>query len=261
MSTHLSLFRQPLRFVPGPRSRDRRTDRLRYGSHRPSGSLLPTVEEIVEVGRLLRVAEELAQTGGQAPGSDGIRYDDLARDQLARILRDVTECVLDGSYRPGPTRRVPIPKSKGGRRYLSLPNVIDRIVGRSLHDAMTPYWESVFSSRSHGFRPNKSAGTLLEMLRKEARDRGRRIIVIDDIRRAFDEVDTIAVVEAHWEHIPDDNLIHLIESIVRGHTRRTRGIDQGAAYSPTAMNVVLEATHDRRITTASRLLYRYADNV
>jgi hypothetical protein len=89
-------------------------------------------------------------------------------------------------------------------------------------------------------------------------------IVIDDIRRAFDNVRIDVAMTAHRRFIQDAELLNLIETILRGHNGPGReiGIDQGGAYSPTALNVTLDATLDKPLFNERlRRGLRYADNI
>src|SRR4029077_1437753 len=87
----------------------------------------PRVDEIIEVGNLLRTLDALWRHGGQAPGTDGVRYGDLGRREATDILRVVSRSIGDGSYMPQTTRIVPIPKRDGGTRELRIGVIIDRV--------------------------------------------------------------------------------------------------------------------------------------
>src|SRR5262249_50409225 len=83
------------------------------------------------------------------------------------------------------------------------------------------------------------------------------------VRKAFDTVHVTDIMAEHRRHIADDALLRLIEAVLRGSAgeRRPRGIDQGSAYSPTALNVLLHRHHDLRFGRGHPPLYRYADNL
>src|SRR5262245_17562498 len=71
----------------------------------------------------------LAEHGGQAPGPDGLRYDDAQgalRWQACRALRDEAR---SGEYAPSEERVVWIDKGPGrGKRPLVLQSILDRVV-------------------------------------------------------------------------------------------------------------------------------------
>src|SRR5438093_6761669 len=89
-----------------------------------------------------------------AAGVDGVtiaRFAERAEERLAQLADDLRK----KSYRPQAVRRVIIPKSGGGERPLGIPTVRDRIVQQALLQILQPIFEAVFSTRSHGFRPER----------------------------------------------------------------------------------------------------------
>jgi len=87
---------------------------------------------------------------------------------------------------------------------------------------------------------------------------------VDDVRQAFDNVVIADVMADHARYITDPSLLSLIRVVLQGGDgeKRTRGIDQGSAYSPTALNVRLHHAHDLGVNQDHHpLWYRYADNV
>jgi hypothetical protein len=95
--------------------------------------------------------------------------------------------------------------------------------------------------------------------------RGLTVLTIDDIRRAYDNVSIEIVMELHRRHITDPQILWLCETVLRGHEgpERTIGIDQGSAYSPIALNLLLHYALDIRLQSgaADHLWLRYADNL
>src|SRR5215831_12221274 len=71
---------------------------------------VPTVGKIADADNLIRIFHEMRARAGQAPGPDGITYADLGHSEIAHLMREVSKTVLEGQYRPGPTRKVNIPK-------------------------------------------------------------------------------------------------------------------------------------------------------
>ena len=225
-----------------------------------------TVEQVVDMTYLLGVYDRLRREGGPAPGIDGIGYDRMGRAEAAAVLRAKREAVLRGRYRPDPVRPVRIAKASGGYRTLRLPTVPDRVLYAGLNDHLVPYWERFFSPRSHGFRPRRSRFTLLAEMDHEITTTGRTVLVVDDVRKAFDNVRLADCLTAHREHLTGERLLTHIHTALRGHDlRRVTGIDQGNAYSPTALQVLLDNTHDRPLDHQGDgqhpWWFRYADNL
>jgi hypothetical protein len=90
------------------------------------------------------------------------------------------------------------------------------------------------------------------------------VLAIDDIKSAFPSVTINHILDDHRRYINDQALLTLIEVVLRGSDpTRTRGIDQGSAYSPTALNVRLHHALDHGVKHDQLLFryYRYADNL
>jgi hypothetical protein len=90
-------------------------------------------------------------------------------------------------------------------------------------------------------------------------------VASDDVRKAFDEVDTNIIVEDHVHHISDPELMKLISIVLRGHRglERKEGIDQGSALSPSALNLHLHIHLDQLLQQKEPTpsWFRYADNI
>jgi hypothetical protein len=102
---------------------------------------------------------------------------------------------------------------------------------------------------------------LLAELEQVMMEQDRWVIATDDVRKAFDTVQIADVMAEHRRHITDDKLLRLVEAVLRGKKTTTTGIEQGSAYSPTSLNVLLHRYHDLGFTQGDPPWYRYADNL
>jgi RNA-directed DNA polymerase len=104
----------------------------------------------------LTAALKRAERNKGAPGVDGVRTEEL-RAYLKAHWPEIRRPLESGRYKPQPVRRVGIPKPDGGVRLLGIPTVVDRMIQQATAQALTPLFEEVFSPRSYGFRPGRSA--------------------------------------------------------------------------------------------------------
>ena len=158
---------------------------------------------------------------------------------------------------------MPIRKPGGGSRTLRLRNVADRVVSSALHRALTPLWEAVFLPRSMGFRPGRSAWGLLAELELAVVGGGLWVLTVDDVKKAFDNVNIDDAMDDHRKYIADAGLLALVDAVLRGGDPTKKvGVDQGCAYSPDALNVRLHHAHDLGVDRGHHppAWWRYADN-
>ncbi len=155
-------------------------------------------------------------------------------------------------------------QSKRGVRTLRVANLCDRVLATALYQAMERVWEPVFLPCSMGFRPGRGVLRLLAELERVMIDQDRWVLAIDDVAKAFDNVVIDDVMMDHAQYLKDKSLLSLIDVVLRGGDgeRRTKGIDRGSAYSPTALNVQLHHTHDLGGHQGHYPpWFRYADNL
>jgi len=181
------------------------------------------------------------------------------------VIREASRAIRRGDYRPGPARKVPIPKAGGGTRTLSVANLVDRVVGSALARVLAPTLEATFLPSSFGFRPGLGTWDLLAELGAAMIHDGRAVLAVDDVRKAFDVVNIPHLMETLTEHIRNPRLLDLIETVLRGGEDRDRtlGVPQGSAVSPLCLNAILHKLHDAPLagSASSPPWFRYADNL
>jgi hypothetical protein len=229
-------------------------------------ALEPSLQEIVNPEVLVSVYRQLKANAGQAPGDDGVTYSDLSFSEAAFCLREVSALINKGEYRPSKSRLLSVPKVNGkGTRPLALRSILDRIISASLNNTLSLYWESIFLPQSMGFRQKRGPWDLLIQLELEIERAGRYVLTIDDIKDAFVHVNLDDLLLDHRRYLKDEKLLKFIEVILKGGTNLSRkeGIEQGNAYSPTALNLRLHHAHDLDFDQdpGNPPWLRYADNL
>ena len=108
---------------------------------------------------ILKAALKQVIANGGAPGVDGMRVADLARDSehRERWLAIPESELRARTYRPSPVRRVYIPKADGKKRPLGIPTVRDRVVQTAVVLLLLPIFEADFHENSYAYRPKRRA--------------------------------------------------------------------------------------------------------
>jgi retron-type reverse transcriptase len=213
---------------------------------------------------LLATMNLMAAKGGPGPGLDGIRLRDLGPSERAIAARQLSRQIKLRTYCPGPARRKEIPKPDGGTRTLSIRSVFDRTVSKAVMLALLHYLDTAMWPGSMGFRPKRGVLKLLAELELAIR-MGKCVIVHVDVRKAFDNVLLALAVDAFRQHVADEEVMWLVETVLRGYegTARHISIDQGDPLSALALNILLTHVLDWPLRAACPdiLFWRYADNI
>lgn len=237
-----------------------------------------TLKLIADHEFLLQCFKELRSEGGWGAGMDGVSFASLSPSEWANVFRQLSKALLNSRYRPQEARKVPIPKpGTTEKRILSIRSICDRVVAKALHKVLEPHLDKLFLDGSWGFRKGRGTLEILARLKLTIEETGRKVIVIDDVRKAFDQVCVADLLEAHEKAQSDlakqstqppvkinESVFKLIATMAKDtDQQRTLGIDQGNNYSPTALNVLLHYVHDLPITSAAHnpFWFRYADNL
>jgi RNA-directed DNA polymerase len=222
------------------------------------------MERIVSAHNLRRAWKRVKANQG-APGSDGMRLEQLprfAREHWAAIRAQLR----DGSYRPQPVRRVMIPKRGGGERPLGIPSVLDRLIQQATAQILGPIFDAGFSASSFGFRPHCSAHGALRQVQAYVKA-GYRIAVDLDLAKFFDNVDHDILMARVATKVRDKRLLGLIGQYLRAGAMvgeelqpSELGTPQGGPLSPLLANILLDDL-DRELERRGLRFARYADDL
>lgn len=196
--------------------------------------------------RIMRVAYDgLYRHGGHAPGPDGLTFREIEEyGQAWNLCRGLAHEVRDRTYAPGPLRMKALSKGPGrDDRLISIPNLRDRVVGRSLVEVVQPIFDPVFQPFSFGWRPGLDRLQALATLLSYAERTGHWHWVVDDVKDAFNAIPHARMLASCQRLLPDD-VVEFIGLLAAAGRRRPRGIAQGGPASPLLANIHFDAHLD-----------------
>jgi group II intron reverse transcriptase/maturase len=201
-------------------------------------------------------------------------FEQIESSGTAALLDELHNALKNKTYRPGPVRRVNIPKPDGGERPLGIPNIRDRVVQAAVKLILEPIFEADFDDASFGFRPRRGAHQALDAI-GEAFDQGMCWLIDADITAYFDTIPHDRLMKAVAERVVDGSMLALIKMFLEApivesdgdnRPRRNRkGTPQGGVVSPLLANLYLHLLdrNFRKHVGAGALegrLVRYADD-
>lgn len=244
---------------PTPRWRARRrSDSL------ASGAVQPTLDTVLDVGRLMAQCEHCRRHGGQAPGPDDLRYCDFGRQELARAFQAMRTAMLMGTYVAPASRTVPIKKKDGKYRQLQLDNIVHRVLASHVESVLTPVVSPHLGEITHSACGRGVHALLVALYRAVAT--GKYTILLNlDVKAAFPSLPINVAMAAFAKYVEDRDLLKLIELLLRGAEGKTRhiGIPQGMGISPIALDTSMSLFFDRLWSSGgdSLVVTRYVDNI
>lgn len=223
---------------------------------------------------ILAHAYALAKANGGAPGPDGMTFEQIEASGRTALLEELHDELKTKRYRPGPVRRVYIPKLSGGERPLGIPNICDRVVQTAAKLVLEPIFEADFDPDSYGFRRKRSAHQALAAMR-QALEQGMYWVIDADLSAYFDTIPHDHLMKAVAERVVDGAMLALIKRFLEapivderdgGNPRRNRqGTPQGGVVSPLLANLylhLLDRNFRRRVEHGefTGRLIRYCDD-
>jgi len=177
--------------------------------------------------------------GAVTKGVDNTTMDGFSEDRVLNLIKLLKERL----YRPKPVRRVYIPKANGKLRPLGISSGDDKLVQEVIRIILERIYEPVFSTQSHGFRPNRSCHTALSDILFW---NGVKWLIDFDVQGFFDNVDHKILISTLEKKIDDHKFINLIKNLLRAglmedwkFQKTYSGTPQGAICSPILANAYL----------------------
>ncbi|MCY4115262.1 MAG: reverse transcriptase domain-containing protein [Caldilineaceae bacterium] len=179
--------------------------------------------------------------GALTPGTDAKQtIDGMSEERVERLIQSLK----DKTFRWTPSKRVRIPKARGGTRPLGLPNWNDKLVQEVIRMVLESYYEPQFKECSHGFRPQRSCHTALKDIKEKWN--GIAWFVEGDIKGCFDNISHTYLMRLLEEKIKDTQFLKLIRKMLKAgymenwkETPTFSGTPQGGIISPLLSNIVL----------------------
>lgn len=181
-----------------------------------------------------------ANDGALTPGVTSETVDEMSLAKIRRII----ERISTETYRWTPVRRQEIPRSDGRTRPLGIPTWSDKLVEEVIRIILEAYYEPIFSSHSHGYRPNRGCHTALQEI--VSHWTGTVWFIEGDIKGCFDNINHEVLINILSKRIKDNRLLRFIEHRLKcgvldnWHYSRTHsGTPQGGVLSPLLANIYL----------------------
>ncbi len=199
-------------------------------------------------------------------GVDSMSIDDFP-DYMHKKWSKVKQALLLGYYVPSPVLKVEIPKKSGGKRMLGIPTVLDRVIQQGISQVLIPIFDPVFSDKSFGFRPNRSAHGAIKQVRNYVQKKYKFAVDLD-LEKFFDTVNHDILMNQVSKKISDKSVLKLIGKHLRagiqdktGNKQQTLvGTPQGGPLSPLLSNILLDK-FDKDLERKKLPFVRYADDV
>lgn len=201
----------------------------------------------------LEAAYAQCRRNGGAPGVDGRSFADIETYGTKRFLAELADELREKRYRPGPVRRVLIPKGgqPGKVRPLGIPNIKDRVVQQVVKLLLEPIFEADFTDNAYGYREGKSAHDAVLDVDASLRS-GYTDVVDADLSKYFDTIPHAELMRSVERRVADRKVLWLLRRwlkvpvhetnergrvVISGGKQTKAGTPQGGVISPLLANI------------------------
>jgi RNA-directed DNA polymerase len=220
------------------------------------------LEPILQPSNILQACKRVRANKG-AVGIDGMTIDDFPTWARNGNWKRIMSELRSGKDQPSPVRRVEIDKPDGGKRQLSIPTIVDRVIQKAIAQVLTPIFDLTFSDNSFGFRPNRNGQQAVKQLQSIIKT-GRSFAV--DLSKFFDRVDHDLLMTHLGHKVKDKRLLKLIKRYLQAgvidnqfFSQSQEGLPQGGPLFPLLANIVLDPL-DKELEKRGHKIARYADD-
>ena len=228
------------------------------------GQWFSLIDKVYRERNLFAAFRKVAANDGAA-GVDHVsieRFD----ERLISNLRELSNQLQNGTYRPQAIRRQYIPKPGSKElRPLGIPTVRDRVVQTALRNVLEPIFEKDFAEQSYGFRPGRGCKDALARVDALLKN-GYTHVVDADLKSYFDTIPHEELMALIENKVSDGRVLDLIRMFLKQQVlddlstwTPEKGSPQGAVVSPLLSNIYLDPL-DHLVAERGFEMIRYADD-
>jgi RNA-directed DNA polymerase len=214
-------------------------------------------------------------SGDKAVGADDITKADYATN-LDENLKALIGRMKQMAYRPGPVRRVLIPKEgkPNATRPLGISNFEDKIVQKMMQRILESIYEPLFLDCSYGFRPGRGCHDAIRALYQHLYTNEVQTVIDIDLAGYFDNIDHKHLLAFLRMRIRDKRFLRYVTRMLKAGVLSEgelsvsdEGVPQGSICSPILANVFAHHVIDEWFADVVKEhcrgkveLFRYADD-
>ena len=198
-------------------------------------------------------------------GLDEISYKEFKKE-LNTNIKDLQEAIIKASYTPEPLKKIEIEKPDSDeKRPIALSSIKDKIVQRTLYNALNPYFDEQFSNKSYAYRKEKSTINAINRVSQFIIEENHHILKTD-IDNFFETINHDKLLLILSKQISDTSIIRLISLFLQtgafasfDYNDHIDGVHQGDILSPLLSNIYLDCM-DRFLDKYEVPFVRYSDD-